>query len=72
MDNSQKHSNFKKGNNTMNITLSDQLITRIIFTLKQLDVNGYDSMDKLVGVVSLLEKIMEKAAQQEKEETAEE
>lgn len=55
----------------MNITLSDQLITRIIFTLKQLDVNGYDSMDKLVGVVSLLEKIMEKAAQQEKEETAE-
>lgn len=56
----------------MNITLSDQLITRIIFTLKQLDVNGYDSMDKLVGVVSLLEKIMEKAAQQEKEEKAEE
>lgn len=63
-------SDFKEDN--MNITLSDQLITRIIFTLKQLDVNGYDSMDKLVGVVSLLEKIMEKAAQQEKEESAEE
>ena len=63
-------SDFKEDN--MNITLSDQLITRIIFTLKQLDVNGYDSMDKLVGVVSLLEKIMEKAAQQEKEEATEE
>ena len=52
----------------MNITLSDQLITRIIFTLKQLDVNGYDSMDKLVGVVSLLEKIMEQASQKQQEE----
>ena len=52
----------------MNITLSDQLITRIIFTLKQLDVNGYDSMDKLVGVVSLLEKILEQASQQQQEE----
>lgn len=53
----------------MNITLSDQLITRIIITLKQLDVRGYDSMDKLVGVVSLLEKIMEQAAKQQEETT---
>ena len=51
----------------MNITLSVQLITRIIFTLKQLDVRSYDSMDKLVGVVSLLEKIVEQAEKEQEE-----
>jgi hypothetical protein len=51
----------------MNITL----IQRIIFTLKQLDVRGYDSMDKLVGVVSLLEKIVEQAEKQKEEQKEE-
>lgn len=47
----------------MNITLSKDLITRIIITLKQIDVRGYDSMDKLVGIVNLFEQINAQAEQ---------
>ena len=58
----------------MNITLSEELIQRVIFTLKQIDVRGYDSMDKVVGLVNLFENIVGQArqfaAQQAEEEAA--
>lgn len=55
----------------MNITLSEELIQRIVYTLKQLDVRGYDSMDKLVGTVTLLERIAEAKLPVETEEQEE-
>ena len=47
----------------MNITLSEDLILQITSTLKQVDVRGYDSMDRLVGTVTLLENIVAQARQ---------
>lgn len=59
----------------MNITLSEELILQIAATLKQVDVRGYDSMDRLVGTVTLLENIVSQAhqiaAQKAQEQTAE-
>lgn len=48
---------------TMNITLSEDLILQITATLKQVDARGYDSMDRLVGTVTLLENIVSQAHQ---------
>ena len=58
----------------MNITLSKEIIDSIVFTLKGIDVRGYDSMSKLVGTVTLLENLLARAnqlAQQEAEEAEE-
>ena len=57
----------------MNITLSTEIIESIVFTLKGIDVRGYDSMSKLVGTVTLLENLIARANQlaQQEEETAE-
>jgi len=58
----------------MNITLSENLILQITATLKQVDVRGYESMDRLVGTVTLLENIVSQAhqiaAQQAQEQAA--
>lgn len=51
------------------MNISKDLLARIIYTLKQIDVRGYDSMDKLVGTVTLLERIAESAEQKEQTET---
>ena len=56
----------------MNITLSKEIIDSIVFTLKGIDVRGYDSMSKLVGTVTLLENLLVRANQlAQEEETAE-
>ena len=57
----------------MNITLSKEIIESIVFTLKGIDVRGYDSMSKLVGTVTLLENLIARANQlaQQEEEIAE-
>ncbi len=49
--------------NSLNITLSEDLINNVTFTLKQLDVRGYESMDRVVGLVNLFESIMAQARQ---------
>ena len=38
-------------------TISLELIESVILTLKSMDVRGYDSMDRLVGLVMLFERI---------------
>ena len=38
-------------------TISRELIESVILTLKSIDVRGYDSMDRLVGLVMLFERI---------------
>lgn len=38
-------------------TISIELIESVILTLKSIDVRGYDSMDRLVGLVMLFERI---------------
>lgn len=50
------------------VNISKDLILRIIFTLKQLDVRGWDSMDSLVGVVNLLESIIKQTEKQKTDE----
>lgn len=40
------------------IMLDKRVIGQVIETLKTLDVRGFDSMDKLVGIVMLLEQTM--------------
>ena len=60
---------MRKDNN-MNITLHDEIIKSIIFTLKQLDIRGYDSMDKLVGTVTLLERLLQQAEEMAEEPEA--
>lgn len=54
----------------MNITLSKEIIDSIVFTLKGIDVRGYDSMSKLVGTVTLLENLLVRANQLAQEEEA--
>lgn len=45
----------------MNITLSQEIIESIIYTLKQINVNGYDSMKNLVGTVTMFENLIARA-----------
>jgi len=47
----------------MNITLSEELVQRVINTLKELDVRGFDSMDRVVGLVTMFENIRAQARQ---------
>lgn len=52
----------------MGITLSKELIVRIINTLKKMDVRGYESMDMLVGLVNLFENVIERADEMAKQQ----
>lgn len=45
-----------EGNNYL---VSEEFLTRLIITLKGLEVRGYDSMNALVGTVILTEAILE-------------
>ena len=49
--------------NSLNSTLSEDLINNVTFTLKHLDVRCYESMDRVVGLVNLFENIMAQARQ---------
>lgn len=53
--------NFYIGGKKMNITLSKEIIETVIYTLKQINVNGYDSMKNLVGTVTMFENLIERA-----------
>ena len=55
----------------MGITLNKDLILQVIKTLKGIDVRGYDSMDKLVGLVMLFENILKQADEMAKKKQEE-
>jgi len=38
--------------------INDEMLQRVINTLKSIDVRGFDSMNKLVGLVMLFEDIL--------------
>lgn len=42
----------------MDYTINRDLIFSVIKTLKEMDVRGYDSMNRLVGLVMLFENIL--------------
>lgn len=42
----------------MNYNVPRDLIVRVISTLKEMDVRGFDSMNRLVGLVMLFESIL--------------
>ena len=56
----------------MGITLNKDLILQVIKTLKGIDVRGYESMDKLVGLVMLFENIIQQAEEMAKKQAEEE
>lgn len=41
------------------INMNEQLILRIIQTLKEIDVRGFESMDRLVGLVKLFNDMLQ-------------
>lgn len=51
--------------------IDETMIMRVIATLKEIDVRGFDSMNRLVGLVMLFENVLqnmsEQAAQEEQE-----
>ncbi len=51
--------------------MDENMIMRVIATLKEIDVRGFDSMNRLVGLVMLFENVLqnmsEQAAQEEQE-----
>lgn len=49
-------------NNTVQMDVG--MIRNVIYTLKQIDVRGYDSMDKLVGLVMLFQNTLAQATAQ--------
>ena len=49
-------------NNT--VQMDAGMIRNVIYTLKQIDVRGYDSMDKLVGLVMLFQNTLAQATAQ--------
>lgn len=55
----------------MGITLRKELITQVINTLKQLNVQGYESIDMLVGLVQLFESIIKQAEDMAKKQQEE-
>ena len=52
---------------SIGITLKREVIVRIINTLKQIDARGYESMDRLVGLVMLLESVIRQADEMAKQ-----
>lgn len=55
----------------MGITLKKELVQQIINTLKAIKPRGYESMDRLVGLVMLLESIIKQADEMAKKQTEE-
>ena len=45
--------------------LDKETIQRVILTLKQIDVRGFDSMNRLVGLVMLFEDILNRQNESE-------
>ena len=56
----------------MKYEVTEELIKSVIETLKGIDVRGYDSMDRLVGLVMLFERILNMPAPTTEEEDGEE
>ena len=50
--------------------ISRETIFSIIHTLKEMDVRGYDSMNRLVGLVMLFENVLNAPPVEKKEESA--
>lgn len=48
--------------------LNQNMILSIIQTLKEMDVRGFDSMNRLVGLVALFENILNNPVEEKKEE----
>ena len=58
------------GNETTQHTVVDRgVLYGLVQSLKQIDVRGYDSMDRLVGCVMVLENLMNAPVPAKKEET---
>ena len=47
----------------MQVTINAQTIIQIIRTLKSIKVRGYESMDKIVGLVILFENMLNSASE---------
>ena len=56
----------------MNYTIPEDVIKSVLVTLKAIDVRGFDSMNRLVGLVMLFEQIMQTPVTQPVKEIAEE
>lgn len=56
----------------MKYEIPAELLQSIILTLKNIDVRGYDSMDRLVGLVMLFENILNQPPVETTEEGSEE
>ena len=52
----------------MNHQISDQMLQSVIETLKGIDVRGFDSMNRLVGLVIFFEGILNQPPVEETEE----
>ena len=52
--------------------LSQNMILSIIQTLKEMDVRGFDSMNRVVGLVGLFEHILNTPTEENKETNQEE
>lgn len=52
----------------MNYEISNEDIMRIITTLKEIDVRGYESMNRIVALVLLFERMMEGPSIEQKAE----
>ena len=48
--------------------LNENMITRVIATLKEIDVRGFDSMNRLVGLVMLFENVLQNMSEQAAQE----
>lgn len=52
--------------------IDPDLLVRIVATLKQIDVRGYESMDRLVGLVMMLEHMLSTEPMKESADEGEE
>lgn len=55
----------------MGITLKRELIQQMVNTLKAIKPRGYESMDRIVGLVMLLESIIKQADEMAKKQAEE-
>ena len=56
----------------MNYGIPAEMLQNVILTLKNIDVRGYDSMDRLVGLVMFFENILRQPPVETTEEGSEE
>ena len=56
----------------MKYEISEGMLQNVILTLKNIDVRGYDSMDRLVGLVMFFENILNQPPVETTEEGSEE